>query len=79
MYISIEERIKAVTNGKCPYKHKICDGLCNNCGIVSEVLYPAGNTNISGIVPSKQRYICTYEDLNILENMAMSVCSGYDD
>lgn len=79
MYISIEERIKSVTNGKCPYKHKICDGLCNNCDIVSEVLYPESNTNIRGIAPSKQGYICTYEDLNILENMAMNVYSGYDD
>ena len=70
MYISIEERIKAVTKGVCPYKHKICDGLCNNCSIVSEVLYPASNTNTK-ISPAKQGYICTYEDLNILEDKAL--------
>ena len=70
MYISIEERIKSVTNGKCPYKHKVCDGLCNNCGIVSEVLYPASNTNMK-ISPAKQGYICTHEDLNTLEDKAL--------
>lgn len=24
---------KENNNGICPYKHKVCDGLCNNCGL----------------------------------------------
>lgn len=20
-------------NGICPYRHRVCDGLCNNCGL----------------------------------------------
>lgn len=24
---------KENNNGICPYIHKVCDGLCNNCGL----------------------------------------------
>lgn len=24
---------KENNNGICPYVHKVCDGLCNNCGL----------------------------------------------
>lgn len=24
---------KEKNNGICPYVHKVCDGLCNNCGL----------------------------------------------
>ena len=36
MYVSLEERIKEITKGVCPYKNKVCDGLCNNCGILAK-------------------------------------------
>ena len=69
MYVSIEERIKEITKGICPYKHKICDGLCNNCGILTT----PENTFAKSIIPSKQSHIYTYEDLNTLEDMAMCI------
>lgn len=68
MYISIEERIKEITQGICPYKRKICDGLCNNCGILA-----TSENTLTKIIPSKQGCICTYEDLNTLEDMAMGI------
>ena len=69
MYISIEERIKEITKGVCPYKSKVCDGLCNNCGI----LVTPENTFTKSIIPSKQGCLCTHEDLNTLEDMAMCI------
>ena len=69
MYVSIEERIKEITKGICPYKHKTCDGLCNNCGI----LVTPENTFTKSIIPSKQDCLCTHEDLNTLENLAMGI------
>ena len=67
MYIPVEERIKEITKGICPYKHKVCDGLCNNCGILQTF------ENTFTITSSKQGHICTYEDLNTLENLAMGI------
>ena len=69
MYIPVEERIKEITQGICPYVHKICDGLCNNC----EILSTPDNTFTKSIIPSKQGRICTYEDLNTHEDMAMGI------
>ena len=66
MYIPVEERIKEITNGVCPYKCKVCDGLCNNC----EILAAPENT-FAKIIPSKQGCICTYEDLNALEDRVL--------
>ena len=68
MYVSIEERIKEITKGVCPYKNKVCDGLCNNCGILA-----TPESTFTKIIPSKQSRICTYEDLNTLENLAMGI------
>lgn len=73
MYISIEERIKEITKGVCPYKSKVCDGLCNNCGILAK----PENTFTKNTTSSKQGYICTYEDLNTLEDMAMNINGDY--
>ena len=66
MHIPVEERIKEITNGVCPYKCKVCDGLCNNC----EILATPENT-FAKITPSKQGCICTYEDLNTLEDRVL--------
>lgn len=38
MYIPLEERILAITGGKCRYNtSKKCDGLCNSCAIQHEL------------------------------------------
>lgn len=63
MYILVEERIKEITKGICPYKHRVCDGLCNNCGILAN-----SESTFTKIIPSKQACICTYDDLNTLED-----------
>ena len=68
MYIPVEAHIKEITKGVCPYKHKTCDGLCNNCGILA-----IPENTFTKIIPSKQGHICTYEDLNTLENLAMGI------
>ena len=49
MYILVEERIKEITKGICPYKHRACDGLCNNCGILAN-----SENTFTKIIPSKQ-------------------------
>ncbi len=30
-------------SGICPYVHKVCDGLCNNCGLNAGVEDSSGN------------------------------------
>ena len=72
MYVSIEERIKEITKGVCPYKNKVCDGLCNNCGILAK-----SENTFTKIIPSKQGCVCTWDDLDALENMAMSITGDY--
>ncbi len=57
-------RIKDITKGRCPFKQKSCDGLCNNCGLNASTEPTGGKT-----APSKHgHYICTHDDLNILED-----------
>ena len=63
MYIPVAERIKEITQGICPYKRKVCDGLCNNCGILA-----TPENTFTKIIPSKQGCLCTHEDLNVIED-----------
>ena len=62
MYIPLEKRILEITGGKCPYINKVCDGLCNNCGIL------ASPTPQKEIVKSKNNFNYNYDDLNALED-----------
>ena len=50
---------KENNNGICPFVHKICDGLCNNCG-----LNESKAENYGRIAPS-HNYYCNddYESL----------------
>ena len=66
MYISLEERIKEITKGVCPYKRKVCDGLCNNCGIL------ASSTPQNKIVKCKNSFNYSYDDLNALEDRCIN-------
>ena len=38
-------------NGICPYRHRVCDGLCNNCGLDA-----SPTENYSRIVPARNRW-----------------------
>lgn len=62
MYTPIEERIKQITKGVCPYKRKACDGLCNNCGIM------ASHETTRKTVPAKNGTVITWNDMNSIED-----------
>lgn len=66
MYISLEKRILEITGGKCPYKNRVCDGLCNNCGIL------ASPTPQNKIVKCKNSFNYSYDDLNALEDRCIN-------
>ena len=42
---------KENNNGICPFVHKICDGLCNNCGLNAMT-----TENYSRIVPARNQW-----------------------
>ena len=50
---------KENNNGICPFVHKICDGLCNNCGLNESKV-----ENYGRIAPARN-YYCNddYESL----------------
>lgn len=39
---------KENNNGICPYRHSVCDGLCNNCGLDATT-----TENYSRIIPAR--------------------------
>ena len=53
-------------SGKCPYKFRVCDGLCNNCPLDIQT----GGTIQTGI-PYTPRIVTTYEELNALEDRCL--------
>ena len=55
--------------GKCPYKPRTCDGLCNNCP-----LNIAPGDKIETGLKYQPRTNTTYEELNSLENRCLPPC-----
>lgn len=61
--VLVEALIKEVTNGRCPYRHRVCDGLCNNCGILANY-----ENTPTKIIPSSRPCLCDYDDLDAVED-----------
>lgn len=59
----------ANNNGKCPYKCRVCDGLCNNCPLNIQ----PGDKIKTGTAYNPRR-VLTYEELNTLENRCLPPC-----
>lgn len=55
--------------GKCPYKCRVCDGLCNNCPLNIQ----PGDKIQTGTAYTPRR-VLTYEELNALENRCLPPC-----
>lgn len=56
-------------NGKCPYKYRTCDGLCNNCPLNIQ----PGDKIQTGTTYTPRR-VLSYEELNTLENCCLPSC-----
>lgn len=57
-------------NGICPYVHKVCDGLCNNCGLnaaaenCNNTIAPAHNSNNTEIFFNALESLIGYGDID---------------
>ena len=40
MLTDLDVRVLEITQGKCPYRARACDGLCNNCMKKAELTRP---------------------------------------
>lgn len=63
------EYCAANNNGKCLYKPRTCDGLCNNCPLNIQ----PGDKIQTGTAYTPRR-VPTYEEMNALENRCLPPC-----
>ena len=65
-----DAKIIEATQGKCPYKARVCDGLCNNCPKGAELARPKNYKPQCYFVPSKRNSV-SWDELDYLEDRCL--------
>lgn len=70
MLTELDAKVVEITQGKCPYRARACDGLCNNCMKKAELTRPANYKPENKIVITNNRRI-TWDELDYLEGRCL--------
>lgn len=71
MLTDLDTRVLEITQGKCPYRARACDGLCNNCMKKAELTRPANYKPEIKTVASNYKPL-SYEELDFLEGRCLA-------
>ena len=70
MLTELDAKVVEITQGKCPYRARACDGLCNNCMKKAELTRPANYKPEIKTVTSNRKTM-SWDELDALEDRCL--------